>query len=96
MCFKYFIKKTNREKKKEGKKKGKKFKSLFLPTHNCHTIGPHIIILVPEDSICSNKRPQLLLFLDLVGDEGKSGRYHKNTTSVDDSYHNEWLLSDLV
>ena len=40
--------------------------SLYLPIHNWHTIGHFIIIghliiiLVPEDSKCSNKRPPLL------------------------------------
>ncbi len=38
------------------------FVSLFLPTHNWCTIGPLIIVLVPEDFKCSNKRPWQLCF----------------------------------
>ena len=37
------------------------FVSLYLPTHNWCTIGP-LIILVPEDSKCSNEHPRLFHF----------------------------------
>ena len=33
------------------------FVSLFLPTQNLCTIGPRIIVLLTEDTKCSNEHP---------------------------------------
>ena len=70
------------------------FVSLFLPTHNWHTIGPIIVVLVLDDSCCSNK--QISLFLDSVKQKtaSKLTKLDKmvriaKMISIDDPYHNK-------
>ena len=57
------------------------------PSHNWHIIELLNIILVKENSKCSNIRPRLLVSPSIEAKlAGKCGRYHHNTNSVDNSY----------
>ena len=68
---------------------------MFLATHNWHTVGPLNISLV-EDYKCSNKRLQPFLNPVKPPKAGKNGKYHKDTTSVGDTYRNECLALSLT
>ena len=70
--------------------------SLFLPRHNCHTIGPLNIILLQQD-ILVPINVHITPFLNSVkppknSETGESGKYHPDTSSADNSYHNERLV----
>ena len=92
MYLESFAEVVNRQRKKKLSRYGKNMKfiikslfvCLFLPTQNWRTIGPLIITLVPKDSKCSKKHPQILRFSIQRSNKqnGGSVKYHQDMLMI--------------